>query len=82
MNPGASQWLRGKEFACQAGNTVSGLGRSAGEGNGSLLQYSCLGNPMDRGVWQGQSLWGHTIVGHDSWLNNKNEQYYGYKFKN
>ena len=25
-------------------------GRSPGEGNGNLLQYSCLGNPMDRGA--------------------------------
>ena len=30
---------------------VPGSGRSPGEGNGNLLQYSCLGNPMDRGVW-------------------------------
>ena len=29
-----------------------GLGRSPGEGNGNLLQYSCLGNPMDRGASQ------------------------------
>ena len=28
------------------------LGRSPGEGNGNPLQYSCLGNPMDRGAWQ------------------------------
>ena len=28
-----------------------GLGRSPGEGNGNLLQYSCLENPMDRGTW-------------------------------
>ena len=27
-----------------------GLGRSS-EGNGNPLQYSCLGNPMDRGSW-------------------------------
>ena len=27
-------------------------GRSPGEGNGNPLQYSCLGNPMDRGAWQ------------------------------
>ena len=27
-------------------------GRSPGEGNGNLLQYSCLGNPMNRGAWQ------------------------------
>ena len=31
---------------------ISRLGRSPGEGNGSPLQYSCLGNPMDRGVWR------------------------------
>ena len=30
---------------------IPGLGRSPGEGNGSLLQYSCLRNPMDRGTW-------------------------------
>ena len=31
---------------------ISGLGRSLGEGNGNPCQYSCLGNPMDRGSWQ------------------------------
>ena len=31
--------------------SIPGLGRSPGEGNGNLLQYSCLGNPMDRGAW-------------------------------
>ena len=30
---------------------ILGLGRSPGEVNGNLLQYSCLENPMDRGVW-------------------------------
>ena len=30
---------------------IPGLERSTGEGNGYLLQYSCLGNPMDRGAW-------------------------------
>ena len=29
-----------------------GSGRSPGEGNGIPLQYSCLGNPMDRGAWR------------------------------
>ena len=28
------------------------LGKSSGVGNGNLLQYSCLENPMDRGAWQ------------------------------
>ena len=32
--------------------SVSGLGRSPGEGNGNPLQYSCLGNFMDKGAWQ------------------------------
>ena len=32
--------------------SIPGLGRSPGEGNGYQLQYSCLGNPLDRGVWR------------------------------
>ena len=46
--PGGSD---GKEFACNAGDPglTPGLGRSPGEGNGHLLQYSCLENFMDRG---------------------------------
>ena len=49
-----SSWLYGKESTRQVGDTglISGLGRSPGEGNGNPLQYSCLENPMDRGVWQ------------------------------
>ena len=31
---------------------IPGSGRSPGEGNGNPLQYSFLGNPMDRGAWQ------------------------------
>ena len=31
--------------------SITGLGRSPEEGNGNPLQYSCLGNPMDRGAW-------------------------------
>ena len=30
---------------------IPGSGRYSGEGNGNPLQYSCLGNPMDRGAW-------------------------------
>ena len=30
---------------------IPGLARSPGEGHGNPLQYSCLGNPMDRGAW-------------------------------
>ena len=31
--------------------SIPGSGRSLGGGNGNPLQYSCLGNPMDRGAW-------------------------------
>ena len=54
---GLPQWLKDKEAACNAGDTgdegsIPGLGKSPGEGNGNLLQYSCLENSMDRGAWQ------------------------------
>ena len=32
--------------------SIPGSGRSLGEGNGNPLQYSCLGNPIDRRAWQ------------------------------
>ena len=43
------RWLSGKESACSAGDTglISGSGRSPGGGNGNLLQYSGLENPVD-----------------------------------
>ena len=49
--PGGSD---GKASAYKAGDpgSIPGLGRSSGEGNGNPLQYSCLENPMNRGVWQ------------------------------
>ena len=39
--------------------SIFGSGRSPGEGNGNLLQYSFLENSMDRGAWAGYSPWGH-----------------------
>ena len=46
----------GKNLPAIAGDirdvgSIPGLGRSPGEGNGNLLQYSFLGNPMDRETW-------------------------------
>ena len=43
-----------KNMLAEVGDTglIPGAGRSAGEGNGNPLQYTCLGNLMDRGVWQ------------------------------
>ena len=42
-----------KNLPANAGNVglIPGLGSPPGEGNGSTLQYSCQGNPIDRGVW-------------------------------
>ena len=43
----------GKESTCNARDLglIPELGRSSAEGNGNPLQYSCLGNPIDRGAW-------------------------------
>ena len=46
-----------KEAACDAEDAgkeglIPGSGRSPGGGNGNLLQYFCLENPMDRGAWR------------------------------
>ena len=43
---------KGKESACNAvePGLIPRLGRSPGERNGNPFQYSCLGNPMDRGA--------------------------------
>ena len=48
--PGGSE---GKASTCKAGDlgSIPESGRSPGEGNSNPLQYSCLGNPMDRGAW-------------------------------
>ena len=42
-----------KESICNMGDlgSISGLEKSSGVGHGNPLQYSCLENPMDRGVW-------------------------------
>ena len=43
-----------KNLPANAGDmgSIPGLGRFSGEGNGNPLQYSCQGNPIDRGAWQ------------------------------
>ena len=51
--------------------SIHGWGRSPGEGNGNSVQYSCLGNPMNRGAWQAIA---HRVAKHWTWqrLNNNN----------
>ena len=62
--PGGSD---NKESACSAGDMglIPGSGRSPGEGNGYPLQYSCLENPMDRGVWRATV---HEVAKSQTWL--------------
>ena len=45
---------------------IPGSGRFPGRGHGNLLQYSCLGNPMDRGAWQASI---HGVAKSWTWLN-------------
>ena len=63
---GLLKWLSGKESTWHAGDVglIPGSGRCPGEGNGSPLQYSWLGNPMDKGAWQA-TVHGVARVGHD-----------------
>ena len=44
--------------------SILGFRRAPGKGNGNPLQYSCLGNPMNREAWWA-SLWGHKRVRHN-----------------
>ena len=63
-------WLRGKESTCQEGDvgSIPGLRRSPRDGNGILLQYSCLGNPMDRRPWW---VTVHGVAKSQTWLGDK-----------
>ena len=59
----------GKESACNAGDpgSIPGSGKFPGERNGNLLQYSCLGNSMDRGTWWATV---HGVAKSGTWLSN------------
>ena len=50
-----------KNLSANAGDVrevglIPGLGRCSGVGNGTLLQYSCLENSMDKGAWKTQLI--------------------------
>ena len=59
LSDGLPWWLGDKESVCNAGDSLQyrsckfypWIRRYPGEGNGNSLQYSCLGNLMDRGTW-------------------------------
>ena len=61
----------GKASACNAGDpgSICGSGRYPGEGNGNPLQYSCLGNPIDRGAWEATV---HGVAKTQTWLGELN----------
>ena len=66
-----SEILDCKEPACNAGDldSIPGLGRFHGEGNGNPLHYSCQENPMDRGAWRATySPWGRKKSNTTEWL--------------
>ena len=48
----ASQVVKNLPVSAGDLGLITGLGRSPGEGTGNPLQYSCLGNPRDRGAWR------------------------------
>ena len=68
VTEGLPWWLGSEEFICNTGDTgsIPVLGRSPGDGNGNLLQYTCPGNPMDREAWQATIHW-VTKVGLCDW---------------
>ena len=55
------------ESSCNAGDldSIPGSGRSTGEGHDSPFKYSCLENPMDRGVWRAMV---HRVIKSSTWL--------------
>ena len=52
MRPLVAQMVKNLPANAEDEGSIPGSGRSPGEGNGNPLQYSCLGNPMDRGAWR------------------------------
>ena len=62
-------WLKQKRIClqCWRAGSIPGSGRSPGEGNGNPLQYSYLGNSMDRGTWWASI---HGVAKSQTWLTN------------
>ena len=74
--PWASRWLMVKNPPVNAGNigSIPGSGSCPGEGNGNPVQYSCLGNHMDRGAWRAKV---HQVTKESDmteWLNSTNNK--------
>ena len=72
-----------KNLLANAGDegSIPASGRSPGEGNGNLFQYSCLGNLMDRGAWQAIQSMGRKESDTTEQLNNKHMTYSKYSLR-
>ena len=74
--PSKYKWL--SDSLClpmqEKGGSVPGSGGSPGVGNGHPLQYSCLGNLMDRGAWRTARAWGHRKSDTTRWLSDNEVQ--------
>ena len=70
---GLSWWLTSKESACLCRRCEFDpwVRKIPWRRNGNPLHCSCLGNPMDRGAWQGCSPWSHKELDMTSRINNK-----------
>ena len=66
-----SPCLSGHSYSPTWESSILGLGRSPGERNGNPLQYSSLGNPMDRGAWWAAV---HGVTKGWIWLNSTQKQ--------
>ena len=62
---GVAQWAPANAGDTEDTDSTPEFGRSPGAGNGSSFQYSCLENPMDRGIWQATV---HGIAKHWTWM--------------
>ena len=65
--------------ACRGCGFDLWVGKIPGEGNGNPPQYSCLGNPMDRGAWQAAVHGVAKRVGHDFQLKPPQQHRYRYR---
>ena len=77
----AKSW--GGEGGAQDVGSISGSGRSPGEGYSNPLLYSCLENPMDRGAWQATV---HGVAKSGTWLSTHTHTHthrygYGYRYR-
>ena len=47
-----AQMVKASSYNAGGPGSIPGSGRYPGEGNGNLLQYSCMVDPMDSGAWK------------------------------